>query len=70
VTGMENQFPDVSCPRCETWTQVFTVPLRLVPSGAIAWQMLCRECFQSVLGVEPGEELMLRPIHRNRGRRR
>ena len=50
--------------------EVFTVPLRLVTGGAVAYQMLCRECFQSVLGVEPGEELLMRPIrHARRSRR-
>ena len=63
---MDDRFPPVPCPRCETWGEVFTVPLRLVPSGAVAWQMLCRECFRSVLGVEPGEELLMRPIHHGR----
>ena len=67
---MEDRFLDVPCPRCETWGEVFTVPLRLVPSGSVAWQMLCGECFQSVLGVEPGEELLMPPIHHRRGCRR
>jgi hypothetical protein len=43
------QFPDVSCPRCETWGQLYTVPLRLVSAGGTAWQALCAECFRSEL---------------------
>jgi hypothetical protein len=64
------QFPDVSCPRCETWGQLYTVPLRLVPSGSIAWQALCADCFRSVLKTEPWDELLMKPVQHNHRSRR
>ena len=67
---VDNRFPDVPCPRCETWCQPYTVPLRLVPPNSTAWQVLCAECFRSVLGVEPWDELLMRPIARGRRGRR
>ena len=33
LAGTESRFPDVPCPRCETWAQLYTVPLRLVSGG-------------------------------------
>ena len=62
-------FPDVPCPRCETWSQLYTVPLRLV-TGGTAWQALCAECFRSAPHTEPWDDLLMRPIpHGRRGRR-
>ena len=67
----EDRFPDVSCPRCQTWAQLYTVPLRLVSAGGTAWQALCDECFRSELKVEPWDDLLMRPIQHGsrRGRR-
>jgi hypothetical protein len=67
---MESRFADVPCPRCETWAQLDTVPLRLV-TGGTAWQALCDECFRAELKVEPWDDLLMRPVPRTRrGRRR
>jgi hypothetical protein len=67
---MESRFPDVPCPRCETWAQLYTVPLRLVSSGGTAWQALCADCFLSELKIEPWDDLLMKPIqHGRRGRR-
>jgi hypothetical protein len=67
---MESRFPDVPCPRCETWTQVYTVPLRLISSGGATWQALCTECFLSELKTEPWDDLLMKPIPRGRRGRR
>jgi len=67
---MEPRFPDVPCPRCETWAQLYTVPLRLVSARGTVWQALCEECFRTELQAEPWDELLIRPIqHGRRGRR-
>jgi hypothetical protein len=50
--------------------QLNTVPLRLLPAGAPAWQSLCDECFREVLGAEPSDDLKLRPIQHGRHSRR
>jgi hypothetical protein len=65
------EFPEISCPRCERRNgQIYTVPLRLVPPGALAWQALCGDCFREVLEVEPSEDLTMKPVrHGRRGRR-
>jgi hypothetical protein len=66
----DERFPDVSCPRCEKWGQLYTVPLRLVSAGGTAWQALCAECFRSELKIEPWDDLLMRPIrHSSRWRR-
>ena len=31
--GQVDRFPDVPCPHCASVTQLYTVPLRLVPVG-------------------------------------
>jgi hypothetical protein len=67
---MEDRFPDASCERCGMAAQLNTVPLRLVQPGQRAWQALCDDCFHRELGVEPWDELRVRPIrHNRRGRR-
>ena len=70
LAGMQDRLPDVPCPRCETWAQLYAVPLRLVSSGGTAWQSLCDECFRSELKVEPWDDLLMHPIHRGRRGRR
>jgi hypothetical protein len=67
---MEPRFPDAACPRCETWAQLYTVPLRLVSAGGRAWQALCDECFRQDLKMEPWDDLLMRPIRRDRRSRR
>jgi hypothetical protein len=67
---MDERFPDAACPRCEAWTQLYTVPLRLVSAGGTAWQALCDECFRSELRVEPWDSLLMRPMHHGRRARR
>jgi hypothetical protein len=67
---MEPRFPDAACPRCETWAQLYTVPLRLISAGGTAWQALCDDCFRKELKLEPWDDLLMRPIqHGRRGRR-
>jgi hypothetical protein len=64
------QFPDAACERCGQLAQLNTVPLRLVPAGEPTWQALCDACFREALGVEPSDDLRMRPIrHGNRSRR-
>jgi hypothetical protein len=66
---VEDRFPYAKCERCGTPAQLNTVPLRLVHPGKTAWQALCDECFHEELGVEPWDELQMRPIrHRRRSR--
>jgi hypothetical protein len=67
-----DEFPEISCPRCERRNgPTYTVPLRLVPSGTMAWQALCGDCFRSELGAEPTDDLAMHPVkHGRRGRRR
>jgi hypothetical protein len=68
---MDERFPDADCPRCQTRTQLYTVPLRLIPPTAgESWQALCGECFRSVLETEPSNDLLMVPIHRGRRNRR
>jgi len=67
---MESRFPDAACPRCETWAELYTVPWRLVSAGGTAWQALCDECFCSELKMEPWNDLLVRPIRRDRRSRR
>jgi hypothetical protein len=57
---MDERFPDVACPRCQTWAQLYTVPLRLVSAGGTAWQALCDEYFRRELKVERND-LLMRP---------
>lgn len=70
LAWMPDQFPDVSCPRCQHLSQLFTVPLALIPPSADeAWQALCGECFRQVLEREPWPELGVRPVQHGRSRR-
>ena len=68
---MDERFPDADCPRCQTRTQLYTVPLRLIPPTAgESWQALCGECFRAALETEPWDSLLMRPVpHGRRGRR-
>ena len=66
---MTDRFPDVSCDLCTKPAQLNTVPLRLIPTGGIPWQALCDDCFRQELGVEPSDDLKMRPIRRGPGRR-
>jgi len=68
---MADRFPDAECPRCRQQAQLYTVPLKLIPSTAEqAWQALCGECFRVALETEPLDSLLMRPIqHGRRGRR-
>ena len=64
-------YPPVTCPRCERVNgETYTVPLRLVKPGMMAWQVLCGDCFRSELGVEPWDDLVIRPGRSRRSRRR
>jgi hypothetical protein len=70
-TGRVERFPDVPCPRCQEVTQLYTVPLKLIPVGEEAWQALCGDCFRSVLDAEPTEGQLVKPVqHGRRSRRR
>ena len=64
-------FPEISCLRCERRNgPTYTVLLRLVPPGAMAWQALCADCFREVLQVEPWDDLIMKPVKRGRRRPR
>jgi hypothetical protein len=52
-------------------TQLYTVPLKLIPPGAEeAWQALCEHCFRQALEVEPTFDLLMIPVQHGRGARR
>jgi hypothetical protein len=69
--GRVERFPDVPCPRCQEATQLYTVPLKLLPAGAEPWQALCGDCFRGVLDAEPTDEQLMKPVqHGRRSRRR
>jgi len=69
---MGDEFPPVSCPRCERFNGItYTVPLRLVQPDKTAWQILCADCFREELRAEPSDDLALHPIrHGTRTRHR
>jgi hypothetical protein len=70
-TGRVERFPDVPRPRCQEATQLYTVPLKLLPAGEEAWQALCGDCFRGVLNAEPTDEQLMKPVqHGRRSRRR
>jgi hypothetical protein len=65
---MESRFPHAACPRCETWGQLYTVPLRLVSAGGTAWRALCDECYRQEPKMEPWDDLLMRLVQHG-GRR-
>jgi hypothetical protein len=67
----DGALPDVPCPRCQEATQLYTVPLKLLPAGEEPWQALCGECFRGVLNAEPTDQQLMKPVqHGPRSRRR